>query len=177
MDQVLPPAGQEPLSTKVFGLGILYGIRAIAPLSLLYSLHNARCLAMGKGVRHKALALYALLEGSFLIWAELKVKRNGHDLKEHGHPHVPSMTQQERLTLFRRCLHTVKSPSQFVSSWYHDAFPLDGLRRGNLTEWLAWGLFHQHDVKDLSKDQQQELDHRVMDVEKAIAKERGGNYL
>jgi pimeloyl-ACP methyl ester carboxylesterase len=106
----------------------------------------------------RILNIWLLLEAGFFFYCQTVgiVSQDQPDPKL-----VPKMSKRERITLFTRCLLTSESMESFCEGWFATTTKYSDLKRGNLEEWLSWGLFHIHDVKQMSSSEREELNELI----------------
>lgn len=147
---------------------VLTGLKSVAPLSM--ALLAFRIFLVATKQRKSLLFSFrtSLFRKALMCWIFSEVVFFGYcKLLLHttlqNHPDKDKITQisdEERKILFQRCLATTDSPEAFAESWFVSHTPFRELRLGNIREWLAWGLFHKHDLEKemTSPEEREQLD-------------------
>lgn len=149
-------------------------LRGVAPASLLlvafriwaYTTGRRSSLVLSRtSIWRRLLNLWLIVEACFFAYTRYVSLRAESQPEQHK---VARLESDDRRRLFERCLETVSSPQAFAASWYRSEHGFDDLKRGNVQEWLAWGLFHKHDYEhEMTADQRDELDGFVARFERA----------
>ena len=147
---------------------IVGAMKAIAPMSAALVVFRIWAYLTGRRksllfsrttLAKRILNLWLVCEALFFLYCQhvgYKVQAQPDDTK------IVKLTKEERRTLFERCLQTISSPQEFAETWYRTDHSFKDLKRGNIVEWLGWGLFHKHNVeKEMDKNELVELEEMV----------------
>jgi pimeloyl-ACP methyl ester carboxylesterase len=158
-------------------------MKAVAPLSAALIVFRIWAYATGRRqnlllsrttVFRRVINIWLLCEALFFVYCQrvgFIAQRQPPETK------VVRLTPQERVALFERCLQTVNSPQEFAENWYRTDHTFKDLKRENIREWLAWGLFHKHNLeKEMDENEKQELDVLVRQFEKRCSPAEGSNW-
>ncbi|GBG32768.1 Hypothetical Protein FCC1311_089932 [Hondaea fermentalgiana] len=94
--------------------------------------------------------LYMVAETAFGVYCA-HARAQGQALAQSS-----TLTKEERIALFEKCLATVDDHEAFATSWLRDA-DASKVRRGNIENWLAWSFFNMR-YQHLSQDERDEVE-------------------
>jgi pimeloyl-ACP methyl ester carboxylesterase len=151
-------------------------MKAVAPLSATLLVFRLWAYATGrknsiilsrKSVFGSILNTWFVFELMFFVYCQRVNKSvQGQPPEEK----VVRLNKEARQTLIERCLQTSTSPEEFAESWYLSHHKFHDLKRDNIKEWLAWGLFHRHNAEnDMTDDEKVELAEMVDRFEASCA--------
>jgi pimeloyl-ACP methyl ester carboxylesterase len=161
--------------THHFCAVVLGVLRSVAPLS--FALVGFRAWAFVTGRRQsllfsrttaarRLLNVWLVCEALFWLYCRVHLER------AQGQPppeRVIVLSPEQRRVLLRRCLATSASAEAFAEGWLQSRHSFAELKRDNVREWLAWGLFHVHAVANLSPAQAAELEGLISLFETQLA--------
>ncbi|KAF2759189.1 hypothetical protein EJ05DRAFT_475414 [Pseudovirgaria hyperparasitica] len=141
-------------------------LRAIAPLSIIYSI---LWLFFPIAIVRKhplpfLLKIYALTESAFFLFVYLPLRARS----QSAAVHPPLADRAAREALFEECMQTLDDPETYLRKWFLDA-PLHEIKRENLREWVRWGFFSRNDVAANSLDED-EVEQYVVGLERKLGR-------
>ena len=155
------------VETKLaYAQALVKALKSVAPVSLGALLFKLCAYLMGwhgHFVFHKRSRLVTLVnmamgcEAAFAIACAVHRMSAQKDLPDEQRP--PPRSKEERNMMFDRCLHTVAVPQDFATKWLRDHH-LEDIRRGNVEDWLAWGMFGKKPL-ELDADERAEMDYYI----------------
>ena len=122
----------------------IFGLRAIGPLSVAYSLARP-FFPLGVQWRLYLLPLdvYAALEAIFLSFTYLPLRARCQ--QPVTHPTVSP--ESSRKDLFKKCIHTTKEHDKYLKQWFRDADTAE-VKRENVKEFFAWAFLNKASPKE-----------------------------
>jgi len=151
---------------------LMAGLRAVAPMSLATLSFKLVCYLIGY---HRHLIFYrksklltmlnlGMVAETLFALACAREKMRA----EARNPDCRLPTREERTQLFFRCLRDTKDPQRFAQRWLRDC-DLNEIRRGNLEDFLAWGMIGKR-VSELDDDEREEMEYYRLAYEEKIGR-------
>lgn len=153
-----------PLWT-VLSQAIVLVFRSMTPLCVLHATLYLTGLLQPLFLRGIVFRLeyFTLPESLFYLLVYLP---RSHALQKPA-PEGNNLSRDGRRELFDKCLNNVPDIHYFLRTWFKGA-PVEEIRKEDLRQWLAWGLWNHYSTEDLDS---QELDEYVEKTEKRLGRE------
>ena len=162
---------KDSLLARVFIVGSIYGLRAIAPLSIGYCICRLSGLTWTKSRLLTGLAdTYAASESVFFLFVYLPRKwwLNRPAVAQNSLP-----TAEKRKQLFLKTLRATTDPRGYLSGWFKGV-SVEELRREDVKDFISWRLWNRLRRPDEGgdgnglNDDENELDEYVAMLEERL---------
>lgn len=132
------------LPEYLFIRACVFALRAIGPLSILYSfLRPFMPISNRLRLRLLPLDVYAAIETAFLLFVYLPLRARS----QRPTVHPPLTLPSERKALFERCVTTTSEYTRYLRQWFRNA-ELAEIKMENVQEFFAWAFLNKASPRD-----------------------------
>lgn len=153
----------------------IFGLRIIAPLSIIYTAALAIALVTTGGRRSETdlvnryrlplpLEAYLFAEAGFYLFVYLPLRA----WLQTPATHPTAKSKAERQKAFQRVLGTIPDVNSYLSGWFLGA-PIDTIERQAVLDYISWSLFNER-ANQLNDDELVEVNGYVDELEERFEK-------